>query len=191
MPKSRSWKTRVATTVCILGGLLWGASGPAQEDDPHRAADDGPALAAAVAWTDLSPAARRRVEHLYQQLMCDCPRETYSRTLANCPDACANPQKDLIVAMVNEERSDQEVFEAMLQRVGHDQRVLASPRSFFGRWAYVLPFVFLVLGFIMAGVVLRSWRAGGRLDRQRREKTAALVTEEELSRVEKELAELD
>ncbi len=140
---------------------------------------------------DLTASERNRVRSLYQEVMCDCPREDYSRTLANCPDPCAEAQKRIIRAMVEENHSDADIFQTMLSRVGQNRRVIAAAGSAFGAGAYVLPFVFLGGALVVVGFVLRGWRRQGLLDRQRRLQQGAVLSGNEVERVEEELAELD
>lgn len=158
----------------------------AQADDDHDHSGE-----AHVADASLSPEMRVRVRYLESQIMCDCKKENYSRTLTNCADACANPQKRIVEQMVLGDRSDDEIYETMLSRVGGDRRVLASAASSFGFWAYALPFVLLVAGAVFALKVINGWSRSGSEARAERQRSAALVSGGELERVERELAELD
>ena len=183
---------RSILVVAPLALISMGSDLSAQElgpDDGHR--HDAPAHFDETPMASLTPEERNRVRRLLQEIMCDCPRENYSRTLSNCPDACAKPQKMIIRRMVKDGNRDEEILQTMLHRVQQDQRVLARAVTPFGRAVYVLPFAFLAFGLAVAGFVLFRWSAGGRRDRERREKAGTVLTDEEMNRVERELAELD
>jgi cytochrome c-type biogenesis protein CcmH/NrfF len=50
-----------------------------------------------------------RYGRLIEQLNCACPSENWTRTLKSCTDACANPQKEEIRAMLAGEKSSEEL----------------------------------------------------------------------------------
>ena len=181
------WPTRVAPALLAvaLGASPACLSRCWSDEFPHIHASTAP-----VTLKDLTSEQRIRVGGLYNRIFCDCPREDYSKTLAGCPDPCANPQKHIVHDMVREGESDEEIFRAMLARKG-DQRVLAAPEGAFGKVAYVLPFLAFVLGSIAAVIVVRRWRAGGNVERARRREAATILNPEEIERVERELAELE
>jgi hypothetical protein len=74
----------------VLVGLL--ALMTPQQPDPLHARGPGK-----VSLSDLPREHRERVWSLWNRLVCACPDENWSKLLANCPDGCADPQKQQVI----------------------------------------------------------------------------------------------
>jgi hypothetical protein len=59
---------------------------PAQQDPGFHESERG-----RVQIENLPVEQRQRVRRLWNQVVCACPNENWSRTLTNCMDACADP----------------------------------------------------------------------------------------------------
>ncbi len=179
-------RSRLAA-LAALAALVALAS-PAGADDAPAPGHATPAAPEAVrSLHDLAPDQRARARGLFTQVMCACPSENWSRTLVNCPDACATPQKTEIATLVAAGRSDTEIIEA--QRAKHGGMVIAAPdASGVGLGLYVLPFAGLVLGAALVAFVLLRWRAA-RLDAS--PQPAAKLGAGEVALVERELTEVE
>jgi cytochrome c-type biogenesis protein CcmH/NrfF len=153
--------------------------------EPHEHSD-----LPTVGESNFSDPERKRLRRLETGVMCACPRENWSRTLTNCPDSCADPQKKEIRALLRKGRSDAEILADMERAYG--SRVLSAPGwSGTGKWSYLFPFLILGLAVGAAGTVIVGWvRRGGRA-REEREAVSGLVTSEELARVDRELEGID
>jgi cytochrome c-type biogenesis protein CcmH/NrfF len=111
------------------------------------------ASAGTIVLDDLSVEERQRARSLWSHVICSCPRENWSKTLANCPDGCSDPQKQVILRQVREDWSDESIFEYQVGQWG--TKVLAKPDDFF---LYALPVAFLLGCIMVVWVVLRNWR---------------------------------
>ncbi len=97
-----------------------------------------------------------RREHLWSVLMCWCPREKWTRTLAGCPDACADEQKSMISTWVAEGRTSDEVVELMVAQPQGGEKVRGYLKATgINRLGYLLPFLFFGAAAVVFGVVLR------------------------------------
>jgi len=135
----------------------------------------------------LSVEDRRRVEHLEASIICACPRENWSKTLANCPDGCADQQKLFIRDAVRSGKSDGAVFEAMV--AAYSGKVLAAPPwSGSGKWSYILPLAGFVVIVGAGAYVVSRWRQPFGHGVSREESS---VTDEERARVLRELEETE
>ena len=105
---------------------------------------------------------KERIDRLFYRVICDCPDENWSRTLAQCSAGCADKQKDQVRRAVLSGLSDEQVLAQQLQDHGGDERVLAVPRSIWAFLANAIPYL-IVAGLGVAVVVLlrRSVRRGG------------------------------
>lgn len=177
-------------TLSLLAALLLGA--PAVQGEAGTAPQDAAeAFPGRVTLQDLSIEQRQRVHRLWTQVICNCPRENWSRTLANCPDGCAEGQKNQIKAQVLAGRSDEEIL--AIQKEENGPRVLSSPGlEGSGKWAYILPFAGLAAGAIFVTWVLRRWQRAAHVSLEERQSVPEdRIEEEELLAVERELEEID
>ncbi len=132
----------------------------------------------------------RRIQNLEVETMCACPRENWSRTLSNCPDACADRQKRQIRIYVSEGDDDATVLKRMKSEYGG--RVLASPSG--GGVAtllYSMPIILVVLAVSISGAVIALWLRSSRSSGSLVPTTDHTYSDAELDRVATELEELD
>ncbi|MFQ5655405.1 MAG: cytochrome c-type biogenesis protein CcmH, partial [Planctomycetota bacterium] len=116
--------------------------------------------------------------------------ENWSRTLSNCPDPCADEQKEQIRDMVARGASDEAIYGFMAD--SHGPKALSSPGwKGVGKWAYLLPPFFVLAGAVVATLVILHWRNQGELERERRESLSTAVSTGEIEQVERELEKLD
>lgn len=144
--------------IPALIGLLpaWAASeGPPSETAAAEAGHG--ARAAVILDDDLTPEQRERVARLFGRILCACPRENWTRTLAGCGEGCADPQRGMVRAAVKAGMSDEAILARQVQIYGTEQ-VLALPES---PAANILPYaIALALAAIVIAVLRRSVRRG-------------------------------
>jgi len=133
---------------------------------------------------DFTAEQRERIERLFRHVICACPRENFTKTLAGCPDDCADTQKGMIRAAVKAGKTDQEIFDEQVRAAGTRQ-VLSVPESALAHYGH-----FIILGVLTVGVVwllrrsLKPPEAGG--------KTKSGPDEERLGdAVDRDVAEMD
>ena len=148
----------------------------------HGAKADLPLL-----YDDLDPA---RIKWLHMHVMCACPKENWSRTLGNCPDNCAIPQKTEIAGMVESGRTNEQIIDFMVKKYG--TRARATPGfDGIGGLAYFLPvFALLVMAWFAGGVV-RKWKSEGDVARELRRAQHKDIAPEEIARIERDLESLE
>jgi cytochrome c-type biogenesis protein CcmH/NrfF len=98
---------------------------------------------------DFTTPERERIELLFQQVMCKCPREDWSKTLAGCPDGCAEQQKAEIRAAVKAGKKDDQIIAEQVGRYGREAR--ARPDSLLAHWG---PYLALAACGILALLAL-------------------------------------
>ena len=177
----RATRGRLAWTsaLALFVALLVFVAAPVRADDDGLAQNHdvpGRPLLSAV------PAGQRdRVKSLWAQIVCACPRENWSKSLLNCPDACADPQKSDVIAGVIADRKDDEILEA--QRQLHGPRVLGKPDD---AATYVLPFAVLAAAIAAGLWALRAGRSRGPLPSH----GSSRPGEAEVDAIERELREI-
>jgi cytochrome c-type biogenesis protein CcmH/NrfF len=165
----------------LLASALLGAADAARADeDPHGRRAELRTL------SELTPQQRRLAEQAFSRIVCACPRENWSKTLANCPDGCAVPQKQLAIARIVEGRTLDEIVAEQVKRYG--SKAAADPGAFWnGAW---LVGGTAAAGLVVAGFVLARWASAAR--RRRAEPPAANDADRaETAAVERELREID
>lgn len=146
--------------------------------------------AAEIPFDPEEPGMFRRLKRLETYVMCACPNENWSRTLANCPDGCADPQKFEIRDMVREGRTDEQIFAAMEQKYG--TRVRSHPGwAGTGKWAFILPIAGLLLSAVVAIWVVSRWQTAGVEARTERRRLRESVRSEDVERIERDLESLE
>ena len=98
----------------------------------------------------------RRLNRLYAEFKCKCPKENWTRTLAGCFEPCVDPQKGLVRRLVAEGLSDEEIRRRMILDAGTEQ-VLARPSSLPNYIPYA---IFATLGLCVLLVLRRMLRQG-------------------------------
>ena len=98
----------------------------------------------------------RRLNRLYAEFKCKCPKENWTRTLAGCFEPCVDPQKGLVRRLVAEGLSDEEIRRRMILDAGTEQ-VLARPSSLPNYIPYA---IFATLGLCVLFVLRHMLRQG-------------------------------
>jgi cytochrome c-type biogenesis protein CcmH/NrfF len=107
---------------------------------------------------------RLREKRLQSLINCACLRENWSRTLRNCPDACANPQKSEVLAQLKSGKTDQQIVDGMVAKYGF--KVRSDPGlAGAGIWTRILPLAALLGGAWFAGRVMFRWQKAGEVAR--------------------------
>ena len=174
---------RSAILQALVLVALLGAAGAARADD----VDDAPPRRGRELLTlsDLTPEQRRLAEEAYGQVVCDCPNENWSKTLAMCPDGCAIPQKQEILTQVRSGRTIAQIVAFQVEH--HGPKAAAAPgASRDGTWIVVGA---VAAAAAIAGTLLARWSRSA--DRRRAEAPPPPEENEETAAVERELGELD
>ncbi len=97
-----------------------------------------------------------RREYLWSVIICWCPKEKWTRSLAGCPDGCADEQKAMIGTWISEGRTSNEVVELMVAHPNGGEKVRGYLKATgINRLGYLLPFLFFGAAAVVFGVVLR------------------------------------
>ena len=135
----------------------------------------------------------QRREYLRGHIICWCPDEGWTKSLAGCPDGCANEQKGLVDRWLDAGLSDQEVFDRMVAHPKGGPKVLGVPKDARdSRW-FVLPFLFAVVCVVGFAALLRRIRSRSRVQAATFERAAAAsgTKDDWDARIERELKEMD
>lgn len=182
---------RADILLWLAGAAFLAGTARAGDDDGHGHGADAPTL------SELSPRERRLVLEAWQHVYCACPSENWSRTLSNCPDGCALPQKNQVIDLIRKrsqgagDESDADVIAAVVasQVAAHGSKAAADPGT--GRNGTFLVLGGITLGAILAGAVLVRWNraaADRRSEAGRRDRPAGAS---EADAIERELREVD
>jgi hypothetical protein len=126
---------------------------------PERAAE---VTRAAMETADQAVYTRRK-KHIVDHLMCWCPKPAcdFTRTLAGCPDPCANEQKSLVGAWIREGLSDEEIFQRMVVNPKGGPRVLTLRVEGAQRFGFYLPILLAMAGgCVVIWLLSRSVKRG-------------------------------
>lgn len=185
---------RAAVALGALVVLLTGSLAVADDADPDTSVqrrigarhDASGSMVPPLDPKDWTAAQIKRIERLEGFYICACPKEKYTKTLAGCPDGCADEQKILIRESVREGKSDAEIREVMVER--YTSRVVGQTSwSGSGKWVYILPCVGVL---VIAGIgiwVLRRWSRAGEHAHDDREARGRQVNDAALDEVRREL----
>ncbi|MEM7234123.1 MAG: hypothetical protein AAF517_18240 [Planctomycetota bacterium] len=88
---------------------------------------------------------------LLEKVICWCPKEDWTRSLAGCFENCANAQKSLIDELLDKSFTDDEIFDRMIKEAGTTE-VIGKERSFLLSFA---PYGILGLA-VLVGLFLLS-----------------------------------
>ena len=96
-----------------------------------------------------------RMEALHRNILCWCPDENWSRTLAGCTDPCANEQKAMVQRGVDEGLSDAEIIQQMVDYPRGGPSVRAIPEiAGTNLLGYMLPLILVAAGVLVVVVLL-------------------------------------
>lgn len=165
----------VLALVMAVGALTLAPDALAQ--DPHGGRGK-------IVLDELEVAQRQRARSIFNEIVCKCPSENWSKSLLNCPDGCADPQKQEILQQILLGWDDERIIQYQVQAYG--PRAHGKPDDLL---TYLLPVLVLVGSVLVVGVVFARWkRSAAAAHDQRRPSTPA--DEVELAAVERELQEL-
>ena len=99
---------------------------------------------------------KARRERAEREVMCWCPTENWTRTLAGCAEGCAEEQKGLIREWLAAGFTDAEIVERMVAHPKGGMKVRAVPEGTgTNRLGYLAPFAFLAAAALVLVLVLR------------------------------------
>ncbi len=143
---------------------------------------------------DFTAEQRERIERLFRHVICACPRENFTKTLAGCPDECANRQKGEIRSAVKAGKTDQEIFDEQV-RAARTHEVLSVPDSALAHYgpSIVLGVLALSVACLLSRSLKRSAAGGPKGGERPRPPTAKPGSDEERlsDAVDRDLAEMD
>lgn len=180
---------RLLAAFAVAWVLLCACPATASAQD---ADDDGHAhgtRSESITLGDLTPANRAAALDAWAHVYCACPDENWSRTLLNCPDGCANRQKQQILRRIEEHWTLDRIVDEQVSLYG--TRANADP-GMAGNGSFLV-IAGLLVGAGIAGGVLAKWRR----DAAARRATAGAATAArpadgaETDAVEKELREIE
>lgn len=156
---------------------------------PAEPGDDGHGKKVEFVLHDLDPDQRRRVLEAWAHVICNCPRENWSKTLLNCPDGCALPQRRQVQERVID---GWDLGQIVAEQVTlHGPKAAADPGTSANGTLLVLAGV--IFGGGLAAMVLAAWRRRSEERRAAAESDRAnrAVARFETDVVERELREID
>ena len=163
----------------VLGGLaaLGGAPSAWAQDADHGGHSR-------IQLEALETAQRQRARRIFAEIVCKCPNENWSKSLLNCPDGCADPQKQEILQQILEGWDDERIVAQQIRAYG--PRAHGKPDDLL---TYALPWLVLAGAATIVVVVFRRW---GRSSAAAHAVHAAgpPPADDELAAVERELQEL-
>ena len=127
-----------------------------------------------------------RIRNLHTHIMCACVEENWTRTLRNCPDACATPQKTEIMGLVGEGKTDEEIIQWMEDKYGPKVRAAGQ-----GNMPLILSVTALLVLSYFAGGAIRQWKSAGEEAREDRKRLREELDPEEIARIERDLEEIE
>lgn len=164
------------TLVCALAAL-------GLAPDAH-AEGEGHGTQGFIVLDQLETAERQRARKLFSEIVCKCPNENWSKSLLNCPDGCADQQKQEILHQIQEGSSDEQIIEFQVRSYG--PRAHGKPDDVL---TYLLPFLTLAGAFVVVGIVFFRWRRSAEEAHAAR-RVSEPAAADELAAVERELQEL-
>jgi cytochrome c-type biogenesis protein CcmH/NrfF len=122
------------------------------------ALDDDAKIAPKLIETAVERVRLRREQYLFDNLLCDCSNEGWTRSLNHCWEPCRERQRGWVRGWLAEGFTNDEILDLMVEKVG-TEKVLAGERSWLTR---VVPYMIFGAGVLILIVLLRAARRGGR-----------------------------
>ncbi len=102
-----------------------------------------------------------RIDGLERGIICWCPEESWTRTLAGCAQGCAEMQKSLVRQWIDEGSTDSEIVDRMVSHPNGDPRVRATPAAEGSNWVgYLFPAVLALVALALLILALRRMSRG-------------------------------
>lgn len=176
MPNIRAAAALLVLALCAAPALA--------QDDGH-----GHGVRTELTLSDLSPEKRAAALDAWSHVYCNCPREDWSKTLSNCPDGCAIPQKQEIMQRVEQGWDLKRIVAEQVQKYGPK----AAADSGTATNGTLMVLAGLVAGAGLAGFVLAQWKrtAAERRVASEQERAARPAVSSEIDAIERELQEID
>ncbi len=102
--------------------------------------------------SDITVEQEQRINRLFSMVICNCPKENWTLSLNGCPNSCADHQKNEVLAMVKQGKSDEEILNQQIEWHGPKAVGRIKAKGMSGLLVYGGPFVLLMGALI--GVVL-------------------------------------
>lgn len=171
---------RTDIRIAAIAALLLSGTLAHAQQDPHS----GPAAPPADL-QQLTPEQRRDAIEAYAHIVCKCPNENWSRTLASCSDGCADQQKGMVLRRIAEGKGLDEIVAEQVNLFG--PKATSDPGS--SRDGSLWISLVLAAGVVTAIGVLLSWNR--RATRDAADRSPAAASGDETSAIERELREID
>lgn len=132
-----------------------------------------------------------RIDGLERSIICWCPDESWTRTLSGCAQGCAEEQKGLIRAWIDEGATDSEIIDRMVAHAKGGPKVRAIPEAKGANWiGYLGPGILTVAGAVIVALLLRRTRRRGGPSTRTAARSAA--AEDDIGeQIERELREME
>ncbi len=104
---------------------------------------------------DYTPEQLIRLEKLYSLIVCKCPRENWTKSLAGCPEGCALEQKVQVRQAVKAGKTDEEILAEQVKLYGPQVLARTPAEGLAGFYLYLLPFLCLAFFAIVMVLILR------------------------------------
>ena len=170
--------------TCLAVTCLLAVCFVAAPPDAHAQGADHGTEGKLVALDQLDTAHRQRARNLFAEIVCKCPRENWSKSLLNCPDGCADQQKQEILEQITLEWDDARIIDYQVKAYG--PRAHGKPDDLL---TYLLPVLFLLVCVSVVSVVFSRWRRASSVARGARGHGPPSA-DDELAAIERELKEL-
>lgn len=131
-----------------------------------------------------------RVDRLFDLVICQCPKENWTKTLNGCPDACANQQKSQIRSAIKDGKTDRQILEEQVRLYSPKVLSRTPAEGLTGFTLYALPFILLavagafVLVFLKAAVKPFNRPSGSAVPATTEDRAIADQIERELEEME-------
>jgi cytochrome c-type biogenesis protein CcmH/NrfF len=136
-----------------------------------------------------------RRDSLLRGLVCWCPKEEWTRTVAGCAEPCADEQKELVAAWLAAGYTDVEIMDRMVAHPKGGPKVRAAPAaSGTNLIGYLAPFAILGAAAVIVAVALRRVVRGraGEVERSAVQAAARSPDDDDIGeRIERELREME
>jgi len=121
-------------------------------------------------------------------LMCDCG---CGQLLATCECERAEEMRSMIRGMLDKGKTKEEILNSFVSQYG-ESILAAPPKKGFNLVAYILPFVGLLVGVVVAVVFLRKWAFSGRKDAsEEAESKGSGLNDEIQKKIDEELKKIE
>ena len=131
-----------------------------------------------------------RINRLFDLVFCQCPKESWTKTLNGCPDGCADLQKGQIRTAIKAGKTDREILDEQIRLFSPKVLARTPAEGLTGFTFYWLPFVVLAVAGALVLVVLKvvvkpiEQPAGGALPKTTADRAVADQIERELEEME-------